>query len=488
MNYLKKDLNQLHQALVNQELTAEQLTSETLQNMQQQETQLDAFITIDEQKALSEAKAVDQAGIEVDNLLSGMPIAIKDNILTKDVTTTAASKMLANFVPNFDATVVEKLKQHGAIMVGKTNLDEFAMGSSTETSAFKKTKNPWNLNKVPGGSSGGSAAAVAGGEVVAALGSDTGGSIRQPASFTGIVGMKPTYGRVSRWGAIAFASSLDQIGVFSRTVADNATVLQAISGHDEKDSTSSTLAVPDFRASLKKDLTGMKIAVAKEFLEEGVAPQVKAQILASIEQLKQLGATVSEVTLPHAQYAVETYYIIASCEASSNLSRYDGIHYGFRDQSAKTLEEVYVKSRTNGFGDEVKRRIMLGTFALSAGMYDAYFKKASQVRTLIKQDFDHVFKDYDLVVGPTTPTPAFDLGDKVTDPVTMYMNDILTIPANMAGLPAISVPAGFVDGMPIGLQIIGKAFDETSVYQAAYAFEQANDYVNQIPIFKGGQA
>ncbi len=337
-------------------------------------------------------------------------------------------------------------------------------------------------------SSGGSAAAVAAGEVVASLGTDTGGSIRQPAAFNGIVGIKPTYGRVSRWGAIAFASSLDQVGVFSRTVADNATVLQAISGHDEKDSTSADIPVPDFRAALNGDIKGMKIAVAKEYMAEGVEPGVKAQIETAIETLKSLGATVDEVSLPNSKYAVQTYYIMASSEASSNLSRFDGIRYGYRSPEAKTLEDVYVKSRSEGFGDEVKRRIMLGTFALSSGFYDAYFKKAGQVRTLIVRDFEKVFADYDLVVGPTTPTTAFDLGRKVSDPVTMYMNDILTIPANMAGLPAMSVPAGLVDGMPVGLQIIGKAFDEESVYRAGYAFEQATQFNKNVPSFKGGKA
>ena len=488
MNYLYEDLESLHAKLVAGELTASQLVTETVAQIETTDQQVDAFLRVDAEGAQAAAAKIDEQPIDVANLLAGMPIGIKDNLLTDGVITTADSKMLANFKPVFDATVVEKLKAKEAIMIGKTNLDEFAMGSSTETSAFKKTKNPWDLTKVPGGSSGGSAAAVASGEVVAALGTDTGGSIRQPAAFNGIVGIKPTYGRVSRWGAIAFASSLDQVGVFSRNVADNATVLEAISGHDEKDSTSANLPVPNYRAALNGDINGMKIAVAKEYMAEGVEPGVKAQIEAAIETFKSLGATVDEVSLPHSQYAVQTYYIIASSEASSNLSRYDGIRYGYRSPEAKTLEEVYVKSRSEGFGDEVKRRIMLGTFALSSGFYDAYFKKAGQMRTLIIRDFEQVFADYDLVVGPTAPTTAFELGDKVTDPVTMYMNDILTIPANMAGLPAMSVPAGFADGMPVGLQIIGKAFDEETVYRAGYAFEQATDFHQQVPSFKGGQA
>ncbi|ANJ69868.1 Asp-tRNA(Asn)/Glu-tRNA(Gln) amidotransferase subunit GatA [Latilactobacillus curvatus] len=488
MNYLYEDLQSIHAKLVAGDLTASQLVTETVAEIDKREPQVDAFLAIDEAGAQAAAAKVDAQPIDADNLLAGMPIGIKDNLLTDGLTTTAASKMLENFTPVFDATVVEKLKAKDAIVIGKNNMDEFAMGSSTETSAFKKTKNPWNLDKVPGGSSGGSAAAVAAGEVIASLGTDTGGSIRQPAAFNGIVGIKPTYGRVSRWGAIAFASSLDQVGVFSRTVADNATVLQAISGHDEKDSTSADIPVPDFRAALNGDIKGMKIAVAKEYMPEGVEPGVKAQIETAIETLKSLGATVDEVSLPNSKYAVQTYYIIASSEASSNLSRFDGIRYGYRSPEAKTLEDVYVKSRSEGFGDEVKRRIMLGTFALSSGFYDAYFKKAGQVRTLIVRDFEKVFADYDLVVGPTTPTTAFDLGRKVSDPVTMYMNDILTIPANMAGLPAMSVPAGLVDGMPVGLQIIGKAFDEESVYRAGYAFEQATQFNKNVPSFKGGKA
>ncbi|AWV72412.1 Asp-tRNA(Asn)/Glu-tRNA(Gln) amidotransferase subunit GatA [Latilactobacillus curvatus] len=488
MNYLYEDLQSIHAKLVAGDLTASQLVTETVAEIDKREPQVDAFLAIDEAGAQAAAAKVDAQPIDADNLLAGMPIGIKDNLLTDGLTTTAASKMLENFTPVFDATVVEKLKAKDAIVIGKNNMDEFAMGSSTETSAFKKTKNPWNLDKVPGGSSGGSAAAVAAGEVIASLGTDTGGSIRQPAAFNGIVGIKPTYGRVSRWGAIAFASSLDQVGVFSRTVADNATVLQAISGHDEKDSTSADIPVPDFRAALNGDIKGMKIAVAKEYMAEGVEPGVKAQIETAIETLKSLGATVDEVSLPNSKYAVQTYYIMASSEASSNLSRFDGIRYGYRSPEAKTLEDVYVKSRSEGFGDEVKRRIMLGTFALSSGFYDAYFKKAGQVRTLIVRDFEKVFADYDLVVGPTTPTTAFDLGRKVSDPVTMYMNDILTIPANMAGLPAMSVPAGLVDGMPVGLQIIGKAFDEESVYRAGYAFEQATQFNKNVPSFKGGKA
>jgi aspartyl-tRNA(Asn)/glutamyl-tRNA(Gln) amidotransferase subunit A len=389
--------------------------------------------------------------------------------------------MLENFVPIYDATVVEKLNAAGAINVGKLNMDEFAMGSSTENSAFKTTKNAWDHTKVPGGSSGGSAAAVASGQVLAALGTDTGGSIRQPAAFNGIVGFKPTYGRVSRWGLIAFGSSLDAIGTLTRSVKDSARVLNVIAGHDEKDSTSADFDVPDFTEKIGQSIKGMKIALPEEYLGEGVDPQIVTAIQKAADQFRALGATVDTVSLPHTKYAVPAYYIIASSEASSNLQRFDGIRYGFRAKDVKNLTDVYVRSRSEGFGPEVKRRIMLGTFSLSAGFYDAYFKKAAQVRTLITEDFNKVFENYDLVMGPTTPTTAFGIGEKVTDPLTMYMNDILTIPVNLAGLPAASIPAGFVDKMPVGLQLIAKHFDESTIYQAADAFESQNDYLDLIP-------
>lgn len=394
--------------------------------------------------------------------------------------------MLANFMPIYDATVVQKLRQAGMINVGKLNLDEFAMGGSTENSAFKQTKNAWDQTKVPGGSSGGSAAAVAGGEVLASLGSDTGGSIRQPAAYNGIVGMKPTYGRVSRFGLIAFASSLDQIGPLTRTVKDNAYILNAISGLDHNDFTSSPQAVPDFAADLTGDVKGLKIAVPKEYFGDGIDEEVKTAIKAAIKHYESLGAVVEEVSLPHSKYGVPVYYIMASSEASSNLQRYDGIRYGFRADDVKNLEDVYVRSRSEGFGDEVKRRIMLGTFSLSAGTYDAFFKKAAQVRTLICRDFENVFAKYDLILGPTTPTPAFGIGEDINDPVTMYMNDVLTIPVNLAGLPAISVPAGFTQAnLPIGMQLIGPHFAEKRLYQAAYAFEQTTDFHKATPKMGG---
>lgn len=485
-NFYDKNLSELHDLLVAKEITATDLTAATIARIKETEPKVDAFITVSEEKALAQAKALDLKGIAEDNILAGIPIGIKDNIVTKDILTTAASKILSNFEPIYDATVMDKIYQADMIPVGKLNMDEFAMGGSSETSYFKKTKNAWDETKVPGGSSGGSAAAVAAGEVLVSLGSDTGGSIRQPAAFNGIVGMKPTYGRVSRFGLIAFASSLDQIGPLTKNVKDNALTLNAISGYDEKDGTSSGISVPDFTANLEKGVKGLKIGLPKEYLGEGVEPGVKAAIEKAAATFEKLGATVEEVSLPHSKYGVAVYYIIASSEASSNLQRFDGIRYGYRAENVENLEDVYVKSRSEGFGTEVKRRIMLGTFSLSAGYYDAYFKKAGQVRTLIKQDFDKVFNDYDLIIGPASPTVAFGLGEKINDPITMYMSDILTIPVNLAGLPGMSIPAGFSEGLPVGLQIIGKQFDEATMYQAAAAFEGATDFHLQKPVILGG--
>ena len=486
MNYFETDLTKLHNQLVNKEISSVELTQATLANIKETETDVNAFITVNDEAALVQAQAVDEKGIDPTNLFSGVPVAIKDNILTKDILTTAGSKMLSNFKPIFDATVTEKLYGKDAIMIGKTNMDEFAMGSTTETSFFGATKNAWDHTKVPGGSSGGSASAVASGEVLAALGTDTGGSIRQPAAFNGIIGLKPTYGRVSRWGLIAFGSSLDQIGHFTRTVRDNAAMLNVIAGHDQRDQTSSQREVPDYTANLTGDIKGMKIALPKEYLGEGISKEVKETILNAAKQFEAMGATVEEVSLPHSKYGVAAYYIIASSEASSNLQRFDGIRYGYRAKDAKNLNDLYVKSRTEGFGDEVKRRIMLGTFSLSAGSYDAFFKKAAQVRTLIVQDFQRVFEKYDLIMGPTTPTVAFNLGAKVEDPAEMYMNDVLTIPVNFAGLPGMSINAGFSEGLPVGMHLIAKHFDEASIYKAAYAFEQATQLFKQIPQV-GGQ-
>ncbi|WP_262316833.1 Asp-tRNA(Asn)/Glu-tRNA(Gln) amidotransferase subunit GatA [Lacticaseibacillus parakribbianus] len=469
----------MHQALQDGTTTASALVAAANARIDAIDPDVAAFLARNP-KAQAQAEAVDAKG-DFSQPLAGVPVAIKDNIVTNGLTTTAASKILEHFEPIYDATVVEKLQAAGAVNVGKVNLDEFAMGSSTENSGFQVTKNAWDHSRVPGGSSGGSAAAVASGQVPMALGTDTGGSIRQPAAFNGIVGVKPTYGRVSRWGVIAFASSLDQVGTLTRSVEDAALTLNVIAGHDDKDATTAPDPVPDFTANLHKGVAGLKIALPEEYLGEGVDPKVAAQIQAAAAQLRELGATVDTVSLPHTKYAVPAYYIIASSEASSNLQRFDGIRYGFRAQDVKNLTDVYVRSRSEGFGPEVKRRIMLGTFSLSAGFYDAYFKKAAQVRTLITRDFEQVFADYDLIMGPTTPTVAFKIGDKVTDPLTMYMNDILTIPVNLAGLPAASIPAGFVDHMPVGLQLIGKAFDEATIFQAAEAFEAANDYLAQLP-------
>ena len=469
----KKSLEELHSLLVSKEITATDLTSETFARIKETEPKVDAFLALNEEKAQELAQAIDQKGITESNVLAGIPIGIKDNIVTKDLRTTAASKILGNFDPIYDATVMDKVYQADMIPVGKLNMDEFAMGASTETSFFKKTKNAWDETKVPGGSSGGSAAAVAAGQVPLSLGSDTGGSIRQPAAFNGIVGMKPTYGRVSRFGLIAFASSLDQIGPMTRGVKDNAFALNAISGFDAKDSTSAGDAVPDFTAGLTGDIKGMKVALPKEYLGEGIQAGVREAILKAADTFRALGATVEEVSLPHSKYGVAVYYIIASSEASSNLQRFDGIRYGFRSENVSNLEDVYVNSRSEGFGEEVKRRIMLGTFSLSAGYYDAYFKKAGQVRTLIKQDFDKVFSQYDLIIGPASPTVAFGIGENINDPITMYLNDILTIPVNLAGLP-------------VGLQIIGKHFDEATMYKAAYAFEQATDFHTKKPVILGG--
>lgn len=481
MKFFDITVTELHQKLVDRELTVTELVSQTLDQIEADQAVLNDFVTINRDEALKQAQAIDEKGVDPDNLWAGIPIAVKDNIVTKGLKTTASSKMLSNFTPIYDATVIERLKANDVIVIGKTNLDEFAMGGSTETSFYGTTRNPWDHTKVPGGSSGGSATTVAAGNLIAALGSDTGGSIRQPASYTGIVGVKPTYGRISRYGLIAFGSSLDQIGPMTRTVKDNAALLNIIAGMDERDLTSSDKKVPDFTAKIGQDIKGMKIALPKEYLGKGINEDVKATIKQAVQTLTDLGATVEEVSLPRSNYGVAAYYIIGSSEASSNLQRFDGIRYGYRADDVKNLEDVYVKSRSEGFGDEVKRRIMLGTYALSAGSYDAFFKKAAQVRTLIIDDFNKVFENYDLIIGPTAPTPAYKIGAEVDDPTTMYMNDVLTIPVNLAGLPAMSLPAGFSEGMPVGLQMIAKPFDEQTMYQAGAAFEAATNFYQKHP-------
>ncbi|GBG96838.1 Asp-tRNA(Asn)/Glu-tRNA(Gln) amidotransferase subunit GatA [Lactococcus termiticola] len=488
MSFNDKTISELHELLVNKEISATELTQATLADVKEREAQVDAFVTVTEKEALEKASAIDARGIDASKLTDGIPLAVKDNIVTKDILTTAASKMLHNWIPPYNATVVNKLDEAGMVIIGKANMDEFAMGGSGENSAIKPTKNAWNKVKVPGGSSSGSASAVASGQVRLSLGSDTGGSIRQPASYSGIVGMKPTYGRVSRFGLIAFASSLDQIGTFSQTVKESAELLQVISGVDDNDNTSSDIAVPDFTSKIGQDIKGMKIALPKEYLGEGIDGGVKKTIIDAAKHLESLGAIVEEVSLPHSKYGVAVYYIIAGSEASSNLQRFDGIRFGYRADNIKDLEDLYVRSRSEGFGDEVKRRIMLGSFSLSAGYYDAYFKKAGQVRTLIVEDFNKVFDNYDLILGPTAPTVAFGFGEKTQDPVSMYLADILTIPVNLAGLPGISIPAGFSDGMPVGMQLIGKRYDEETIYQVAAAFEATTDHHKKQPhIFEKGE-
>ncbi|MDD1514944.1 Asp-tRNA(Asn)/Glu-tRNA(Gln) amidotransferase subunit GatA [Priestia megaterium] len=478
MSLFDRKLSELHSLLHKKEVRVQDLVDESYKRINEVDDKVGAFLALNEDNARAYAKELDEALQTKDEfgLLFGMPIGVKDNIVTKDLRTTCSSKILANFDPIYDATVVQKLQAAEAVTIGKLNMDEFAMGSSTENSGLQLTRNPWNLDYVPGGSSGGSAAAVAAGEVPFSLGSDTGGSIRQPAAYCGVVGLKPTYGRVSRYGLVAFASSLDQIGPITNSVEDNAYLLQAISGVDPMDSTSANVDVPDYVSALTGDVKGLKIAVPKEYLGEGVSEEARQSVLDALKVLEGLGATWEEVSLPHSKYALATYYLLSSSEASANLSRFDGVRYGYRTDNAENLIEMYKQSRSEGFGNEVKRRIMLGTFALSSGYYDAYYKKAQQVRTLIKQDFESVFENYDVIIGPTTPTPSFKIGEKTDDPLTMYANDILTIPVNLAGVPGISVPCGLSNGLPLGLQIIGKHFDESTIYRVAHAFEQATEH------------
>ncbi|MBF2046217.1 MAG: Asp-tRNA(Asn)/Glu-tRNA(Gln) amidotransferase subunit GatA [Elainella sp. C42_A2020_010] len=481
-------IRELHDQLVNKERSAVEITQEALDRIQVVEPQIHSFLCITADRALEQAKQVDAkiaAGEEI-GLLAGIPIGIKDNMCTQGIPTTCASKILQNFVPPYESTVTERLAKAGAVMVGKTNLDEFAMGGSTENSAFQLTANPWDLERIPGGSSGGSAAAVAAGECTVSLGSDTGGSIRQPAALCGVVGMKPTYGLVSRYGLVAFASSLDQIGPFGRSVEDVAILLKEIAGHDPKDSTSLKVEIPDYPSLLKPELGSKKrkfrIGVIKETFGEGVDPAIEKAVRQAIEQFKALGAEVQEISCPQFRYGVAAYYIIAPSEASANLARYDGVKYGFRVEDAENLMEMYTKTRAQGFGPEVKRRIMIGTYTLSAGYYDAYYLKAQKVRTLIKQDFENAFAKVDVLVCPTSPTTAFKTGEKKDDPLGMYLLDLMTIPVNLAGLPGLSLPCGFDNkGLPIGLQIIGNVLREDLVLQASYAYEQATDWHKQTP-------
>ncbi|MEN9203885.1 MAG: Asp-tRNA(Asn)/Glu-tRNA(Gln) amidotransferase subunit GatA [Thermostichus sp. DG02_3_bins_51] len=475
----------LHTQLVRRERSAEEITREYLVRLSQLEPQLKSFLTVTEELAQQQARAVDERirSGEAVGPLAGIPIAIKDNLCTRGIPTTCASKILQGFIPPYESTVTARLAAAGMVMVGKTNLDEFAMGSSTENSAFQVTANPWDLTRVPGGSSGGSAAAVAADQAVVALGSDTGGSIRQPAAFCGVVGLKPTYGLVSRYGLVAFASSLDQVGPFGRTVEDVALLLQGIAGHDPMDSTSLRVPIPDYSQALIPEVKGLKIGVIRELLGEGCGEETRAAVQAAIEHLQALGAEILEIDCPSFRYGLATYYIIAPSEASANLARYDGVKYGLRE-AADSLLSMYGKTRSRGFGPEVKRRIMIGTYALSSGYYDAYYLKAQKVRTLIKQDFLNAFEKVDVLVSPTTPTPAFRVGER-EDPLSMYLCDLMTIPVNLAGLPGLSLPCGFADGLPIGLQIIGNALQEPKVLQVAYAYEQSTDWHKQRPPLLG---
>ena len=475
MNITELTVHELKEKLEKKELTSHEITKAYIEKIKEKEKDVQAFVTTLEKDALEKAEEIDKkiANGEITEKLAGIPIGIKDNICTKGVKTTCSSKMLEDFVAPYDATVMEKINSENLINLGKLNMDEFAMGGSTEHSYFHVTKNPWNLNKVPGGSSGGSAAAVAAGMVPWALGTDTGGSIRQPASFCGVVGLKPTYGLVSRYGVVAFASSLDQVGPITKDVTDSAMLLNIITGKDKMDSTSVERPKVDYTKALKNDVKGLKIAVPKELFAEGINEEVKESLEKAIETYKKLGAEISEVSLNIAEYALASYYIIACAEASSNLGRFDGVRYGHRAKEFNNLKELYRNSRTEGFGPEVKRRIILGTYVLSSGYYDAYYKKAQQVRTLVMNKFKSVFDNYDVILTPTSPTVAFDIGSKINDPLAMYLADICTVSVNIAGLPGISIPCGVdKEGMPIGMQLIGNRFTEETLLNAAYTFEQ----------------
>ncbi|MDA2934683.1 Asp-tRNA(Asn)/Glu-tRNA(Gln) amidotransferase subunit GatA [Acidobacteria bacterium AH-259-D05] len=469
-------IQELRQAIARKESSVTEVVRSFLDRIDQQEERIQSFLTVDPESALAQAQELDEklaAGELQNGLLTGIPLAIKDNIVTEGVRTTCASRILQNYLPPYDATVVGKLKENGVIVLGKTNCDEFAMGSSTENSAYFPTRNPWDLERVPGGSSGGSAAAVAAWEAPGALGSDTGGSIRQPAAFCGVVGLKPTYGRVSRYGLVAFASSLDQIGPLANNVSDVAILLQAIAGPDPRDSTSLERPVEDYLGELGKEVKGLKIGVPQEWFSSGLDPQIEQATQGAIKKLEGLGCPVTQVHMPHTEYAISAYYIIAPAEASSNLARYDGVKYGYRSPHPKDLESMFKSARSEGFGEEVKRRIMIGTYALSAGYYDAYFLKASKVRTLLKKDYLEAFKEVDFLVGPTTPSLPFKMGEKKTDPLEMYLMDVYTVTANLAGIPGIGMPCGFSqEGLPIGLQIQAPHFQEAKLLRLAYALEK----------------
>ena len=476
--------HELHEKLKTREITSAELTQSVFNRIDAVEGQIEGYITLTRETALQQAEIADAGFQRGDEMppLAGIPIAVKDVICTKGVLTTCGSKILGNFVPPYDATVITKLHRQGSVVIGKTNMDEFAMGSSTENSAYHITRNPWDLETIPGGSSGGSAAVVAADEAICSLGSDTGGSIRQPAALCGVVGMKPTYGRVSRFGLVAFASSLDQIGPFTKDVTDGALMLNAICGHDPMDSTSVNLPTPDYTEYLTNNIEGLKIGVPQEYFVEGMDAEVQEIVHTSVQALKECGASIEEISLPHTEYAIATYYIIAPAEASANLARYDGVRYGYRAEDADELIDMYKKTRSRGFGEEVKRRIMLGTYALSSGYYDAYYLKGQKARTLIKSDFDRAFETVDAIVAPTSPTPAFKVGERTAAPLQMYLSDVLTTPSSLAGLPGISVPCGLTKGgLPIGLQILAAAFEEGKVLNVAHTFEQHTNHHWQKP-------
>jgi aspartyl-tRNA(Asn)/glutamyl-tRNA(Gln) amidotransferase subunit A len=478
------------QGLAAKQFSSEELTLHYLARIEKHDAQLNSYITITPELAIEAARAADAVRSSPSTnrgnagALAGIPLAQKDIFCTRGVKTTCASKMLDNFIAPYNATVIEKFNAAGAVCLGKTNMDEFAMGSSNETSFYGPVKNPWNTDCVPGGSSGGSAAAVAAGLCAAATGTDTGGSIRQPAALCGISGLKPTYGRVSRYGMIAFASSLDQGGPMARNAEDCALLMNVMAGFDQRDSTSMQRNVPDYTATLNDALEGLRIGLPKEYFGEGLDPEIASAVQAAIKELEKLGATVKEISLPHTDLAVPCYYVIAPAEASSNLSRFDGVRYGYRCENPKDLYDLYTRSRAEGFGEEVKRRILVGTYALSAGFYDAYYRKAQQVRRLIRQDFIAAFNDVDVIAGPTTPNPAFCFGEKSKDPVTMYLEDIYTIAVNLAGLPAMSIPTGITKGKPAGLQLIGNDFSEAKLLNVAHRFQQATDWHRQLPVLK----
>ena len=482
MSLLEKTILELSSMLKKKEISSVELTKTFLDRISKTNGQLNSFLKVDEQKAIAEATAADKNLNNASHPLTGIPVAIKDNILTKDIRSSGGGKMLENFVPTFDATVVAKLKNAGAVIIGKTNCDEFAMGSSNENSAYGPCKNPWDVTRVPGGSSGGSAAAVAARQAPLSLGSDTGGSIRQPAALCGIVGMKPTYGRVSRFGVMAFASSLDQVGPFGKTVEDASILFDTISGFDDKDSTCENRETIGVSTEyLKKDIKGLRIGVPKEYVNDKLAPEIRKNFDESLKKLENLGAIIEHISLPHTDYAISCYYIVAPAEASSNLARYDGIRYTIRKGEDKGLDQIYIQSRTAGFGKEVQRRILLGTFVLSSGYYDAYYKKALDVRNAIRKDFSDAFKKVDVIATPTSPCEAFKIGEKASNPMEMYLADVFTVATPLSGNPALSVPCGFSNNLPLGLQLIGKHFDEKTILNVAHQFEQDTKFYQKAP-------